>query len=91
MRITRVYTRTGDGGETSLVDGSRVSKDDLRVIAYGEVDELNSVLGLVRAWLTDHEIAALVEQMQNDLFVLGADLATPLGTEVPRISQGHDQ
>ena len=86
MRITRVYTKTGDTGETSLVDGSRVSKDDLRVAAYGEVDELNSVLGLVHTWSTDPQIASLVEHMQNDLFVLGADLATPPGTEVPRIS-----
>ena len=86
MRITRVYTKTGDKGETSLVDGSRVSKDDLRVVAYGEVDELNSVLGLVRTWSSDAEVSAIVERTQNDLFVLGADLATPLGTDVPRIS-----
>ncbi len=87
LRITRVYTRTGDAGETSLVDGSRVSKDDLRVAAYGEVDELNSVLGLARAWTEDEEIAAILEGMQNDLFTVGADLATPLGTDVPRVSQ----
>lgn len=86
MRITRVYTKTGDKGETSLVDGSRVSKDDPRVAAYGDVDELNSVLGLARSWSDDPEISSIVEHMQNDLFVLGADLATPPGTEVPRIS-----
>ena len=87
MRITRVYTRTGDTGETSLVDGSRVSKDDLRVAAYGEVDELNSVLGLARAWTEDEQLASVLEEMQNDLFIVGADLATPAGTEVPRVTQ----
>jgi len=87
VRITRVYTRTGDGGETSLVDGSRVSKDDLRVAAFGEVDELNSVLGLARAWNEESEIAAILERLQNDLFTVGADLATPLGTDVPRVSE----
>jgi cob(I)alamin adenosyltransferase len=87
LRITRVYTRTGDTGETSLVDGSRVSKDDLRVTAYGEVDELNSVLGLARAWAEDEQVASILEEMQNDLFIVGADLATPHGTEVPRVIQ----
>jgi cob(I)alamin adenosyltransferase len=87
VRITRVYTRTGDEGETSLVDGSRVSKDDLRVTAFGEVDELNCVLGLARAWNEEPEIATILERLQNHLFTVGADLATPPGTEVPRVSE----
>ena len=85
MRISRVYTRTGDEGKTSLVDGSRVSKDDLRVTAFGEVDELNCVLGLARSWNDEEEIGAILERLQNDLFTVGADLATPAGTDVPRV------
>lgn len=87
MRITRVYTKTGDEGKTSLVDGSRVAKDDLRVAAYGDVDELNSVLGLVRAWNEEEQIGILIKQLQNDLFTVGADLATPADTSVPRVSE----
>jgi cob(I)alamin adenosyltransferase len=86
MRITRVYTKTGDEGETSLVDGSRVSKDDLRVAAYGDVDELNSVLGQARAWNNEPEVGDILERLQNDLFTVGADLATPMGMAVPRVS-----
>jgi cob(I)alamin adenosyltransferase len=86
MRITRVYTKSGDQGETSLVDGSRVSKADLRVAAYGDVDELNSLLGLARVGLSDAQIDALLGRLQNELFVLGADLATPAGTAVPRVT-----
>ncbi|MEY4166857.1 MAG: hypothetical protein RIR52_681 [Acidobacteriota bacterium] len=89
MRITRVYTRTGDRGETSLVDGSRVSKADARVSAYGDVDELNSVLGLARVELDDPELTSLLGTIQNDLFVLGADLATPQPMAVPRIAGSH--
>jgi cob(I)alamin adenosyltransferase len=77
MRISKVYTRTGDQGQTSLVNGERVSKASLRVEAYGAVDELNSFLGLARTKITGTEIQKLLEQVQNDLFVLGADLATP--------------
>jgi cob(I)alamin adenosyltransferase len=86
MRITRVYTKSGDQGETSLVDGSRVSKADLRVASYGDVDELNSLLGLARVGLADAQFDALLGRIQNELFVLGADLATPIGTPVPRVS-----
>src|SRR6185503_7761615 len=85
MRISKVYTRTGDGGKTSLVGGARVSKSNLRVEAYGEVDELNSVIGLTRARLNDSEIDEILKLIQNDLFTLGADLASPAGIEVPRI------
>jgi cob(I)alamin adenosyltransferase len=86
MRISRVYTKTGDGGETSLVGGKRVSKASLRVDAYGDVDELNCVLGAARANLNDAEIDDVLSLLQNDLFTLGADLASPTEIEVPRIS-----
>lgn len=87
MRISKVYTRTGDGGQTSLVGGARVSKSNLRVDAYGEVDELNSTIGLARARLNDSEIDEVLSLIQNDLFTLGADLASPSGIEVPRIDK----
>jgi cob(I)alamin adenosyltransferase len=85
MRITKVYTRTGDAGETRLVGGSKVPKDDPRVEAYGTVDELNSLLGVVRAEL-QRSSAAEVERgeldaqlaiIQSELFDLGTILATP--------------
>jgi cob(I)alamin adenosyltransferase len=87
VRITRVYTKTGDGGETSLVDGSRVGKDALRVSSFGDVDELNSILGLARSWNEEPEINEILEQLQNDLFTVGADLATPMGMAVPRVDE----
>lgn len=86
-RITKVYTRTGDKGLTSLVGGTRVSKASLRVEAYGDVDELNSVLGIVRLECHDNEIKTIVTEIQNDLFIIGADLASPPEIEVPRISK----
>jgi cob(I)alamin adenosyltransferase len=78
----KIYTRTGDGGETGLFDGTRVPKSDARVSAYGEVDELNAWLGLARASLTDagasgQGLAAILEHMQRDLFALGSRLADP--------------
>ncbi|MCS6977265.1 MAG: cob(I)yrinic acid a,c-diamide adenosyltransferase [Gemmatales bacterium] len=73
--LSRIYTRTGDQGGTSLGDGTRVSKDDPRVVAYGTVDELNSVLGLLLT--TQPPEADLVRRIQNDLFDLGADLCCP--------------
>jgi cob(I)alamin adenosyltransferase len=85
MRISKVYTRTGDAGQTSLVGGKRVSKASLRVDAYGDVDELNSVIGFVRSQLRDREIDEALSVIQNDLFTLGADLASPADVEVPRI------
>ncbi|MEW6730486.1 MAG: cob(I)yrinic acid a,c-diamide adenosyltransferase [Acidobacteriota bacterium] len=87
MRITRVYTRKGDRGDTGLVDGSRVSKACLRVDAYGEVDELNSLLGLIRVKLADEEIDEVLAIIQNDLFIMGADLASPLAINCPRIEK----
>lgn len=73
----KIYTRTGDKGDTSLFGGQRVPKDALRIEAYGTVDELNSVLGIVRADNAHPDIDRLLEELQNTLFVLGADLATP--------------
>jgi cob(I)alamin adenosyltransferase len=88
--LARIYTRTGDKGETGLVGGARVPKDSLRVEAYGTVDELNSVLGVARAFLTDSEMQSLLGELQEDLFVVGADLASTAGhqqREVPRITK----
>jgi cob(I)alamin adenosyltransferase len=76
--LNRIYTRTGDGGSTGLVTGESVSKASLRVCAYGEVDELNAVVGLVRQHTaSDARLDPILARIQNDLFDLGADLATP--------------
>lgn len=75
----RIYTRTGDGGETGLLCGVRVPKAHPRVEAYGAVDELNALLGLVAAHLGGAEPAPLLQELQRDCFLLGADLATPPG------------
>jgi cob(I)alamin adenosyltransferase len=80
VRLTRIYTRGGDKGETSLGDGSRVPKHALRVAAYGTVDEANAVIGIARLYVdagADIEAAAMLGHIQNDLFDLGADLCTP--------------
>src|SRR5215472_630604 len=87
MRITKVYTRAGDRGETSLVGGARVSKASARVDAYGEVDELNSVIGVARAALRDSEIDDMLALIQNDLFTVGGDLASPATVSVPRVEE----
>jgi cob(I)alamin adenosyltransferase len=84
-RITKVYTRTGDKGLTSLIGGKRVSKDSLRVNAYGEIDEINAVLGIVRSQAKDNEIKTIISVIQNDLFIIGADLASPMDILAPRI------
>jgi cob(I)alamin adenosyltransferase len=73
----RIYTKTGDSGETALFDGTRVSKADSRVEAYGAVDELNAWLGLVRAQAPDAELDQMLDAIQRDLFALGARLADP--------------
>ncbi len=75
--LHRIYTKSGDAGETSLGDGRRVPKTDLRIIAYGGVDELNSVLGVVRTSVTAEPYAGRLTVIQNDLFDLGADLCVP--------------
>jgi cob(I)alamin adenosyltransferase len=77
IRAMKIYTRTGDRGDTSLFGGQRVSKDALRIEAYGTVDELNSVLGIVRADNAQPDLDRLLARIQDALFVLGADLATP--------------
>jgi cob(I)alamin adenosyltransferase len=81
--LSRIYTKSGDGGETGLGDGSRVAKDHARVAAYGSVDELNSVLGVLLASVTDLDgaIAHEIRLVQNDLFDIGADLCRPIDVE----------
>jgi cob(I)alamin adenosyltransferase len=81
VRLTSIYTRGGDAGETSLGDGSRVSKLDARIRAYGTVDELNSSLGLVLSTDCPETLRTVLERVQNELFDLGADLSVPLETE----------
>ena len=80
VRLTRIYTRGGDKGQTSLGDGSRVAKQSLRVEAYGTVDEANAAIGLARLYVSsgvDAEADAMLARIQNELFDLGADLCTP--------------
>jgi cob(I)alamin adenosyltransferase len=81
VRLTRIYTRAGDAGETSLGDGSRVSKLDGRIEAYGTVDELNAQIGVVLAGECPPELREALEPVQNELFDLGADLSVPAGVE----------
>jgi cob(I)alamin adenosyltransferase len=89
----KIYTKTGDKGETALFGSGRVSKDSKRIHAYGTVDELNSVLGIVRSLDAPRQIDNIVEEIQGDLFTLGADLATPLdvNSSVPRIQASDVQ
>lgn len=96
VRINRVYTKSGDKGETSLVGGDRVSKASARIDCYGTVDEVNAALGLVRTALADSAAAAellpIVERVQNELFNLGAELSTPdpgRRAKGPHIEQRH--
>src|ERR1700740_3208794 len=85
IRITKVYTKTGDKGETALVGGKRVPKDSLRIEAYGTIDELNSIVGLTRAFneekLNEGDVHRFLDtvlrQIQDELFDLGSELATP--------------
>jgi cob(I)alamin adenosyltransferase len=77
VRLTKIYTRGGDAGETSLGDGSRVAKSSARVASYGEVDEANAILGIVRLHVEAPENAVLA-RIQNDLFDVGADLCVPI-------------
>jgi cob(I)alamin adenosyltransferase len=79
VRLTRIYTRGGDRGETSLGDGSRVPKLDFRIAAFGTVDELNSLLGLALAADVTDELRGVLERVQNELFDVGADISVPFG------------
>jgi cob(I)alamin adenosyltransferase len=83
--MPKIYTRTGDAGETGLFGGGRVSKDDARVEAYGAVDEANSALGMLAAQL-DGALAEAVHQIQRTMFDVGAELATPEAGRVPAIT-----
>lgn len=95
----KLYTRTGDAGQTSLFGGQRVNKDDARVEAYGTVDELSSILGIVLSQCDDTTISDILTTVQHRLFEIGADLATPRTDEtrnnssasasVPRVEQRH--
>lgn len=87
----KIYTKTGDKGETSLFGGERVWKDNLRISAYGTVDELNSILGVALNEITNKELREVINSIQNDLFTLGSDLASPLEKEnktfkIPRVN-----
>jgi cob(I)alamin adenosyltransferase len=77
VKLNKIYTRTGDSGTTGLVDGSRVAKSDPRMAAIGDVDEANSAIGVALLHVEDEELKAMLARLQNELFDLGADLATP--------------
>ena len=77
VKLNKIYTRTGDDGQTVLVNGQRVAKHAKRPVAFGEVDELNSVIGMARNFADNTDIDDMLARIQNDLFDLGADLATP--------------
>lgn len=81
VRLNKIYTRTGDAGETGLVDGSRASKADPRFAAIGDVDEANCAIGVALPGVENEEARAMLARIQNELFDLGADLATPEGIE----------
>lgn len=77
VKLNKIYTRTGDAGQTGLVDGSRVSKAEARMASIGDVDEANSCIGLALLHVTDEGARAMLAAIQNEMFDLGADLATP--------------
>ena len=83
----KIYTKTGDGGETSLFDNTRVSKSDPLVDAYGEVDELNACLGAARAAGMDDDLARVIESIQKELFAVGARLADPRARIAARVTK----
>jgi cob(I)alamin adenosyltransferase len=87
----KIYTKTGDSGETSLFSGGRVPKSSIRIETYGTTDELNSSIGLARSFGLSEHCEKIAVQCQNDLFVLGADLATPASGKIAidRISELH--
>ena len=79
---TRIYTKTGDDGTTGLFGGARLPKDDIRIEAYGTVDELNAVIGLLMASIPDHQIDQLLQTIQSRLFTVGANLASQPGKDM---------
>ena len=85
--MLKIYTKTGDTGETSLFDNTRVSKADPRVDAYGEVDELNAALGAARAAGLDPDLSTVLEEIQKELFAIGARLADPSHRIAARVSK----
>jgi cob(I)alamin adenosyltransferase len=90
----KIYTKGGDKGETGLFGGERVSKDSIRIEAYGTVDELNSFIGLLLTEIIDGDVKILLNRIQNLLFILGSDLAAPDDEKnrkhnIPRISKSH--
>ena len=85
--LNRIYTKTGDSGQTSLGDGSRVPKTQARIIAFGGTDELNSVLGLLRTISLEQPLDEWLTRIQNDLFDLGADLCVPESSEATRANR----
>jgi cob(I)alamin adenosyltransferase len=90
VRLTKIYTRGGDAGETSLGDGARVSKLDARIAAFGTVDEVNAALGVVLAGDCPEEMRDVLERVQNELFDLGADLSVPMEREARlRVTQAQ--
>jgi len=91
VRLTRIYTRAGDKGETSLGDGSRVPKLDCRIGAFGAVDELNAQLGVVLADELPDDFRPLLERVQNELFDVGADLSVPYGVGDGRLRVTQEQ
>lgn len=87
MRITKVYTKFGDSGKTMLIGGEVVSKSSLRVISYGDLDELNSILGVASSGNISEPVKKIINEIQNDLFIMGADLASTKDIKVPRIKK----
>jgi len=87
IRDVKIYTKTGDSGDTGLFDGTRVPKSDPRVAAYGDVDELNAWLGLVRVDVPDDRLSGMLEAIQRDLFALGARLADPAKRIAQRVTK----
>ena len=91
MAKMKIYTKTGDAGTTSLFGGKRLPKDDFRVEAYGTIDELNSLLGIILAENPQADVIKKVTRVQKELFVLGSDLSSPFGikVKVPRITKSY--
>ena len=89
----KLYTKTGDQGKTGLFGGQRVPKNDLRIETYGTIDELNSILGIVRFHTKNEDLIELYQTLQNTLFNLGSDLATPFASKfedkIKRINESH--